>query len=402
MGGMTQQGGRFRWRRFFATAVIVLIAAVACGLWFKGDVAQAIQLRRLIDRAEHGTPDERAAIARQAGEWALDDRPICRSSRFAALLDTLMAHGQPSVRLRVLRANLLIGRTEMLGGLANDDDPLIARHAAIVESLTGACACAWPVGVLMPPRWQELTDGTARTLGRYESAGRGSLAIISFDGMGDLVRAFAVRAAQEAAVDDLWPALGSDHASVRHVALLVAVERFGEAACKQLARELMATSHDEHRMSGALLAGLVGGPGDLLEDQWRREEVWLVRQHLAAARYMLGIDESWAVGPAEGLLVRRDFPDGAVWLAMLHRGDRRALDQVFKPFESNAGEMVDLFNRRRFGFVLRRHLPELPAFWLYAETKTQHDLADLLQDWYLLHRNRLVFDPQAKQFRVSQ
>ncbi len=384
------------------TSVVLLVVAVGCGLWFKDDVAQAVRLRRLVRQAEQGTPAQRAAIAQQAGAWALEERAVCRSGGFEALLDVLMREGRSGVRLRALRTNLLIGRAEMPGDLANDDDPLIARHAHIIESLTGACACPWPTDVLMPPDWRGLPDEAGRVLGRYESAAPGSLAVDSFEGLPDLALVFAVRAAREATVDDLWPALGSEHASVRHAALLVAVERFDEAACEQLARDLMGTSHDEHRMSGALLVGLLGEPGHVVEDQWRRERVWLVRQHLAAARYMLGVDDGWADGPAQGLLVRRDFADSAVWLAMLHRGDRRALDGVFKPFESNAGELVDLLDRRRFVFVLRRYVPELPEFWLYAEVDTQRDMADMLQDWYLLHRNRLVFDEGARVFRVGR
>jgi hypothetical protein len=94
-------------------------------------------------------------------------------------------------------------------------------------------------------------------------------------------------------------------------------------------------------------------------------------------------------------------PTSTVYLAMLHSGLIDALDRLLDPLGRAEGLRRTL-DQQRFAPVLRRYLPgEAPPFRLHADPLLQGFQADVLRDWYLLHRARLSFDPDARRWTLD-
>lgn len=276
----------------------------------------------------------------------------------------------------------------------------------MADALMGAAVTrAWQY-LPKPIRWTGEPRHTLSELAAFESAPPRSLEIESFDGLPDLVRVAALRAAKAVEPEDFIPVLGSEHASVRHLAVFLAMDRFDEATLDRLTHQLSTIFFDERRMSGAMLIGLRGRPLDLLDDRLKREHVWIVRQHLVAAQYMVGRNDGWADTAPEALLARRDFPMETVIIALMHRGNKQGLDRLLKPIGTpgytfaqtyakwryDTEQLRELLDEKRFDPVLRRYLPEAPPVWLWADPDLQRFQVELLRNWYLIHRAELSFD----------
>ena len=130
------------------------------------------------------------------------------------------------------------------------------------------------------------------------------------------------------------------------------------------------------------------------------EADWKVAGYYWCARKALG-DEG--VGPAlDRLLLNEQFPDTAVYLAMLHAGDPRPMDMMFvRPLPD--GVDLDVFLRLlQFSAVIERYVPTLPRVPLSGDPALRAWQIDRLRDAWRVHRQRVRWDAQRRRFVFSK
>jgi len=281
---------------------------------------------------------------------------------------------------------LLVEAVQRLAGVG---EPADAMAAAAVSRVADQLA---------PMTWTGRSGHRLRELAYYECAPPNSLDVEITGERPDLVRAMMLRSAAHVDPNDALLAFDSDHAAVRHIAVLHAADRFDDDTLRELVRRLVVTWHDNRIMAGAMLAGYTGVGLDILEQRLDREQGWLARQHLKLGLFMQGRIDNF--DPA-GLLARTDVPRQTVLWAMLYTGRLKAFDELFNPLGTVDGELRAALDRERFIYVLRRHLPGAPQFRVWADPALQQFQVDVLRDWYLMHRSALTFDPQNKVFELS-
>ncbi len=218
--------------------------------------------------------------------------------------------------------------------------------------------------------------------------------------MPDLVRVHAVRAMGEPAMDDLFPAFGSDKPGVRHLACIAAIERFEPRLCHETAAQLLREYRDESRMSGALLAAVSKTDPQLLRDRLEHETVWVVRQHLLLGLMMMGERDDFAA-QAIGLLSRPAMPQSTVLWAMMHHGEIAALDSLFTPFGADSGYARRQLDEQRFAVLLQRYVPAAPRFDVWADVRLGQFQVDIMRTWYLVQRPALRFNRAEHRFELT-
>ncbi len=227
-------------------------------------------------------------------------------------------------------------------------------------------------------------------------------------------------ARQPGAGVDLWPNLLSvDSAPRRDLGCLLAAAALDKSQQEALVERLLHSYDDRSRFAGALLAGLTGHGAVALEKRAADETNWMMRQMLRISLWMQGREVLEQDQPLdmpqlmENLLTRGDAPATSVLLAMLQRGDARALRWLLDPRREfieidpaaiharvDAAAPVtlrDLLVDGRWWLVLRNYLPaEAPTLDLWADMPEQQFQVDLLRDWYAAHRHQAqVVAPRA-------
>lgn len=208
----------------------------------------------------------------------------------------------------------------------------------------------------------------------------------------------------------LEPAYRSEIPTLRDIAAVrtaAGLPQSDPADAAALTRSLLADYNDDAKKSGAILAGMTRTNLDLLRKRYEAEDMHDVRMVMRLGLWMAGQDAGMNATVARSMLAREDLGIGStVLLAMLHRGledplaAREALDYLFNPRGDPSVDLVELFDKFRWWYVMEAYLPQLfdepaPPFWLWADPALQRFQVDVLRDWYLIHRHTLAEPAQA-------
>jgi len=206
-------------------------------------------------------------------------------------------------------------------------------------------------------------------------------------------------------VQTLEPAYRSELPTLRDIACvrtLAGLPGSDPGAIEALTQSLLADYNDDAKKSGAILAGMTRTNLDLLRKRYEAEDMPDVRVVMRLGLWMAGDGDILTPAVARSLLGREDLGVGSnVLLAMLHRGledpaaAREALDYLLNPRGDPSIDLVELFDKFRWWYVMQAYLPRLfdepaPPFWLWADTELQRFQIDVLRDWYLIQRHTLT------------
>lgn len=321
--------------------------------------------------------------------------------RHAKIIDALM-RDQPPVPpypdyLRVVTAKLQ-SLSEYYRNLSIEPSSSADADAALAASRLAPHFGTDPAAdVLKPITWTGRDGYQLRELAVLENLPPRSIDLDIDNDWPPLVRVAAARASKNLPEPVLLNLFDADDSAVRLLACFLAIDRLAEPQLRQLIDRLNHTFYDNERICGALLIGLTGLESPVLDKRLPRENVWLVRQHIILAQWMLGQNPPGF--DIDGLLTNSAFPHDATVLALLQRGRIDALDVIFQPFRADAGQLRYLLDHQRFDPILTRYLrADQPPFDLYADPATQQFQCDALRDWYMMTRARLHFDPARRQF----
>lgn len=419
-------------------------------------------VRWLSMQAESGEADRKVAIAVQIAQAGLAGESVTSEPGLAALVESLLGHEDANVRYAALRARATMPQAGAAAAkLAQDTHPTIARLARIVQAIDSGAdlaalarslavpsdevIAAWRVALqgdvstvldlyrdppavdsadliaaaaasrlaphyltdanirkaLDPIRWSNGSACHFRELAILENLPAGSVDLAIGLEMPDLVRAAAVRVAQQVSEDQWLNAFDSEHAGVRALVAMAAIQRLDRNALVNLAQRLNRTSYDNERMAGALLVGLAGLEPKMLEERLERETIWLVRQYVELGLLMLGRGTAL---DSEALLARREMPRESVVLALVHSGKLAGWDALFEPLSGDDGGVRAMLDQERLWPVIERYWPvDGPRFELWADQALQQAQVDILRTWYLMHRTSLSWDQSQKRWvRVAR
>ncbi len=386
--------------------------------------------KRLI---ESDQPARRLDAAVQLGRLTYEGGRLADHPRTAELIGELLIDDDADVRFNALLAAANLppdAVAPLLTRATRDREPLIARHAWIIRGLRrlGEADRDWPaliadarpavapaivyagrrLGADLPapaPPTDPPPDASdaVKQLAHLESLPTSGAMIEINDEMPDLIRLQAVRASATATPRDLMWVFESEIAAVRDLACVIAFERFDPSQVRELADALLRSFNRRQRMAGGILAGMLQPDEErveLMKLRLDRDRDWLVRVHMRLGLAMLDRAEPGFVHVATGLLTRDDVPRTTIIMALLHMGRLDGTDYLLDPFAPAPVELTMVFDQLRFGPVLRRYLPPLPEFRVWADRDRQRFQIDVIRDWYLLHRHDLAFDDATHVFRT--
>ena len=253
--------------------------------------------------------------------------------------------------------------------------------------------------------WQPDEHRRLSELAKFESWPDASVDIDWNERYPDLLRLHAMRVDKSLTLDEAVDYLVflSELPTMRLMACCVAMDRFSSEDVQTLAATLLDQPEDEQRIAGALLTAMSDSDGKalrFLEQRLELEKAWIPKQHYQLAMWMLGHNEEFTP-MVRGLLGHDQIGRTTVQLALLHAGDRLALDDMFDPFHLDLLSLPLLLDQIRFLPVLQRYLPDLPEFSIWGDTMLQQFQADVMRNWYLLNRSKLSFDPASKRFELK-
>jgi len=143
---------------------------------------------------------------------------------------------------------------------------------------------------------------------------------------------------------------------------------------------------------------LTGLMSDRVAERIEREVDWPTATMMRVGLWMRE-DGSDAEERLRELLKRSDLPRTTILMAMLHRGDLTAVDELLNPTGEPTDDLLTLLDKHRWWFVLSRFLPrdragvpDPPPFWLWADRDLQRFQLDVLRNWWLLYGERLTAD----------
>jgi hypothetical protein len=219
-------------------------------------------------------------------------------------------------------------------------------------------------------------------------------------GMPDLLAVTMLAKNPEASLEEWQRVLGADDPALRDLACFSAARTLPAVAIDDLITSLLADFDDHAKISGAVLSGLTGRQGDLLEQRLAREDNGTVKMMMRVGLWMQGRppDMSKQIG---GLFARGDIPTTTLLLALLHRGDKLALDYLLNPRGEPRLNLIELLDQRRWWRVLELYLPnDAPPFWPWADPHLEAFQVEVLRNWYLLHREKVQLrNPLSSQAR---
>jgi len=208
--------------------------------------------------------------------------------------------------------------------------------------------------------------------------------------MPDMLRLAAIAVTQNPNPEDLFDLFASDASTLRDLACIVARDRFSTDQLTKLTASLLHDFNDNAKCSGAILSGLTGLQTKLLDKKARDEDIWSVQQILKLGLWMQGREPDMKK-LAPGLLSRGDLPTTTILLAMLHRNHPMALEYLFNPPGEESTDLIEWLDQHRWWRVLQRYLPkDAPPFWVWADPDLEQFQIDVLRNWYLLNRHKLL------------
>ncbi len=218
------------------------------------------------------------------------------------------------------------------------------------------------------------------------------------DDMPALLRLSAAATNPHALPWNLRPVFDVADSRMRDRACLIAAERFDEPLRRHLIADLLDSASPDVRIAGAMLSGLTGLMCERVAERVEREVDWPTATMMRVGVWMA--DAQRDVDPRlRDLLKRSDLPRTTILLAMLHRGDLTAVDELLNPAGEPADDLLTLLDEHRWWFVLSRFLPrdradapDPPPFWVWADRDLQRFQLNVLRNWWLLYGERLTDD----------
>lgn len=378
----------------FDHAVAAFSSMGRWGSWFG-----TAWVRYLTDRAGRGEPLQRASIAAEIGRMLWLHKPGSEDPRLTRAVERLLVDTDAGVRLNALSAAACVPRRRMewLGAAMNDQSTVVAGRAqrlrsVVQEGFHGAPRRTLRSGLAdgehPPPEFHELLE--------LESSATASKVVPIAADAPELIRIHSVRVSTAAHPEDLLPAMDSPHASIRDLACLAALERFGTPGRRELVLKLLASLNDQQQSSGAILAGLAGLSDPEVLGRIRQRagstRSWVVQQHCYLGLWLLEQD----VGAFDPLVLmrHRDMPKTTLIMVLLHAGRLEGLDWLLNPFgEPPAGGvegLVLLLGRYRYDGVLRWYIPGWPELPVWGGEAQQRDAVQRARDWYLVNRGAVA------------
>jgi len=365
-------------------------------------IAACQHVAQLADLADDPRP------AAMLGRWLSDDSDEVRYNALiaAAELVALAKNRWPYESLIVATADdarpVIAGEAWLFIGLLELDADLPADWQTRPPYL--AQAIAWANGLFKPQPPLVPADST-QPLQQLEAMPIGQQRVAIRADMTDTLRLAAVAVTSDPQPKDLLRVFNSPLPFVRDRACVVAAERFSREQNEALIGSLLSDYSDDAKCSGAILAGLTGLGGELLDRKMQDEDIWSVQQIHKLGLWMQGRLPQMQRQVAL-LLTRDDLPTTTILLAMLHKDRTAALDYILSPrtdepqFSTEAlnlpedeGDqpvaLIKLLIHYRWWHVLKRYLPDdAPPLWLWADDQLQQFQLDILRDWYLVNRHR--------------
>ncbi len=338
----------------------IVDALQAAGCWDRARVSDDAWLRWIMLHAHEPGIEAPAMAAQRLAEL----QNLANDHRLISLLTELSNHAEPDVRYNALcaAAELFFSAADeppyhdLIAGRLNDTDPVIAHHARLFAFLVDASEVdpsAGPYG---------MQDGHAEA--RYDKP-----AILAL--------------------------LLSPDAPLRDVGCVLAVRDLEPGDLIRLIPELLSDTTDDARMAGAILVGVTGLHTDLLHQQIDSQTDWVTASVMKLGLWMHSDEMAGEVQP-EALLAHGDVPRTTVILAMLHRQDAQALEVLLNPRGETPDDLALLLENYGWWRVLDRYLPEDAPRWQSDTNASEQQLQiDLLRDWYLVNRYRLMNRPAA-------
>lgn len=381
----------------------------AIGVWGAGWGEPWV--RYLVERSEQVSDVQQSYIAVELGKMVWLRRPHHDDPRIVPTIRRLLDDDNADVRLNALSAAAALSagpqRMQLLHEAAADPVNAIARRAAIMLALLGEGEM--PAGVAhgradSPPSPPADAIEEAKRLAELEAMATASADLPISEDMPYLIRLQTVRVSRQARPRDLMPLFAAQQPTLRDIAAIVAVERFNAGQVQQLAADLLASFDVNQRMGGAILAGLTPRDPELIRLLRLRAEHatdWIADQHYHLGLLMQG-EEVAGFDPV-ALLSHEKMPRSTVVLALLALGRLEGLDWLLNPFGGPPVSLPMLLDQFRYRLVLDHFLGrDLPPFWFWADRDVQHQQAEILRDWYLLHRAELASEANTLNRRGAE
>lgn len=211
-----------------------------------------------------------------------------------------------------------------------------------------------------------------------------------------ILRVMTVAVSRDPRLSDMLFAFASPKATMRDLACVVAIERFEAAALEPVVQTLLASASADTRKSGAVLAGLSGLHRDMLNTMADADPDQATR---AVARLAKLADPAVALETpaATAAFGNAAAPPTSSVLVLFARGNLVAgLDRLFNPHGEARLNLVQTLGHDRWWHVLRHYLPkspDTPPFWVWGDRDVQAFQVDVLRNWYLVNRHRLIEGP---------
>lgn len=295
----------------------------------------------------------------RAAQRLADLQDLADNPRLIMLLLKLSNHVDPDVRYNALcsTAELFTSANDkppyhdLITDSLNDPDPVIAHHAKLFAYLTG-------ITEIDQPAWLNTSQNDSADTHYDKTA--------------------------------IMALLHSPDAPLRDVGCVLAARDLDQSDLMNLIHDLLSDASNETKMTGAILAGISGLDSDVLKKQISLQTNWVTASVMKLGLWMHNDTLSDEVQP-EALLAHGDVSRTTVILAMLHNHDPRALEVLLNPRGEAPDDLAYLIEGYGWFHVLDQYLPDdAPRWQSHTDPTTQQLQIDLLRDWYLVNRHRLM------------
>jgi len=339
-------------------------ALQAAGCWEREKVTNGSWLRWVGLLASE--PDVEAGSL--AAQRLADLHDLADDARVVGLLRGLLSRVEPDVRYNALcavaeLANSAADRSpylRMVSVMTTDTDSSITRHAWLFGHYLGTVpdnAPAW-LGTLTHTAERPPADHERFTF--------------------EPIRALLL----------------SPEAPLRDVGCVIAARDLSADELDVLISDLLNDMNDQAKMSAAILSGMTGLHKDTLlrQSQSQSQNDWAVRRVLELGLWMQDASEDTDTQLANWLMPG-DIPRTTVLLAMLYREETRwqGLDTLLNPRGESPDDLPALLDDYGWWRVLNQYLPDGTPHWRPGgDSESQRLQVDMLRDWYLVNRKRLM------------
>jgi len=331
----------------------IVDALQAAGRWSRRDVPAGEYLRWVWINTR--SSDEEAVI--RAVQRLADISVPADDDRIVSILREAAEHPSADVRYNTLCVAATLYKSAKQPGPyhnlfrqgVNDADAVVAHHAALFAYLTDAPGFETPAWLEALP-----TAAADRTYDEQE------------------VRRL------------LW----SPDAPLRDVGCVLAARDLSVEVQDALIEELL-QGDGTQKITGALLAGVSGRQNALLTRKLEEQTDWDTAAGIKLGMWMQGKGPYGDLIPS-GYLARDDMPRSSVIMAMLSKPDAAAYEALLNPSGEAPDDLIVLLESYGWWRVLNHYLLEGAPRWTPTDEPTlQQYQADLLRDWYLVHRHEI-------------